>query len=78
MLLDYAKSKPQFNTELVLTKSIIKVTDKLNPNWISVFVSGDGSFFTSIGKTTKTKIGYRVDVGFGIGLHSPPVRAGET
>ena len=78
MLLDYAKSKPQFNTELVLTKSIIKVTDKLNPNWISGFVSGDGSFFTSIGKTTKTKIGYRVDVGFGIGLHSPPVRAGET
>jgi hypothetical protein len=40
-----------------------------DPNWISGFTSGDGSFNLKIGKTNNTSIGVRIQLRFGIGLH---------
>ena len=70
ILFAYIKSNPQMDTDLIVNRSIIKVTEKLDPNWVSGFVAGDGSFFVHIGQAKDTLTGYRVDIGFGIGLHS--------
>jgi hypothetical protein len=45
--------KQDLKVAITVKKSIITITETLNPNWVSGFVSGDGSFFLYIGKTKK-------------------------
>ena len=42
---------------------------KLNPFWITGFTDGEGSFITSIQRSTKLRIGWEVKISFSITLH---------
>lgn len=47
-----------------------KVDYKLNPNYITGFVDGEGCFHITISKRTASRTGYSVNLSFSIGLHS--------
>uniref|UniRef100_A0A896Z6I4 LAGLIDADG endonuclease n=1 Tax=Coniophora puteana TaxID=80637 RepID=A0A896Z6I4_9AGAM len=65
----YLLENPNLASEFVVTRPVIKPTTQLEPHWVSGFVSGDGSFFASIRKTNKTKIGFRVTLSLSVELH---------
>lgn len=50
-------------------RPLICTTEIPNPFWIAGFTSGEGCFFFNIGKDTKSKLGYRVRVGFQLTQH---------
>lgn len=50
-------------------RPLICTTEIPNPFWVAGFTSGEGCFFFNIGKDTKSKLGYRVRVGFQLTQH---------
>lgn len=51
------------------SRPILKNTDDLNPNWLSGFTAGDGSFMVIISKHPTFLTGYQITVGFNLGQH---------
>lgn len=41
-----------------------------HPDWVAGFTSGDGSFYLTIRKSDKFKVGHRIEIGFRITQHS--------
>jgi len=66
-LSDYLKS--EFKDFTIYDRPYIKSTIIPDPNWISGFVSGDGSFDINIPKDINYKQGYRVQLRFRITQH---------
>lgn len=71
--------KSEFNDFTIYNRPVIntKYIPELRTNWVSGFVSGDGSFDINIPKDPTAKLGHRVQLRFRITQHSPPVRGGE-
>lgn len=51
-------------------RPIVKQPEKINPNWLSGFTAGDGSFMIIIRKHINCVTGYQVQAAFNIGQHS--------
>lgn len=51
-------------------RPLIILPSSLHPFWVSGFTAGDGSFFVIIRKSLTSSIGFQVQVGFNISLHS--------
>lgn len=49
---------------------VVLQPDTINPNWLSGFTAGDGSFMISIHKNLSCKTGYQVQAAFNIDQHS--------
>lgn len=66
-LSDILKSKfPNYNPVIRPIINLIKIP---YPNWITGFVSGDGSFLVSIIKSNNTKTGYSIQLIFKLTQH---------
>ena len=55
------------NKKIVLRSSLKNF--KLDPNWVTGFVDGEGCFHVSIIKNKNYKLGWQVQLGFTLGLH---------
>ena len=64
------------NSSLNLVSGAYAVEKIPDPNWISGFVTGEGSFDANITKTT-SKLGYRVQLRFRISQHNRDVKLME-
>jgi hypothetical protein len=60
-------SKPKNNSALLSSSPFI---DDIDPNWVSGFASGEGSFQVDIIKIKKFDNKYQVSLRFSIGQHS--------
>jgi hypothetical protein len=65
--------KSDFNNIIPVERPIILITNIPDPNWISGFVTGEGSFDVSI-KQSKNKIGYQVLLRFRISQHQRDIK----
>ena len=63
------KLEQAFPNIIPKTRPLICTTEIPNPFWVAGFTSGEGCFFFNIGKDTKSKLGYRVRVGFQLTQH---------
>jgi len=55
---------------IVLTRT----NNKLDPNWIAGFTTGDGNFYVDITKSKSNKIGFRVQLNFRIYQHERDIK----
>ena len=58
--------KPRMYSSLATTQQL-KIN--LDPNWVTGFTDGEGSFIISVRKNSKSKSGWMVDTRFSIALH---------
>lgn len=63
------KLEQAFPNIIPKVRPLICTTEIPNPFWVAGFTSGEGCFFFNIGKDTKSKLGYRVRVGFQLTQH---------
>uniref|UniRef100_A0A896Z6G7 LAGLIDADG endonuclease n=1 Tax=Coniophora puteana TaxID=80637 RepID=A0A896Z6G7_9AGAM len=65
----YLSNNPKFASEFVVTRPVIKITTPLDPNWVSSFIAGDGSFYVSVYEDKK-RVNWQVRPALSVGLHS--------
>ena len=53
-----------------VSKPTLQVTEIQDPNWLTGFVNGDGSFHVTIAKSKTNITGYAIRLQFNIGQHS--------
>jgi len=63
------KLKEAFPDILPVKRPLVKLPKSFDPNWITAFAAGEGSFFASLTKVKK-KLGWQIHLVFKIGQHS--------
>lgn len=70
--------KSEFNDFTIYNRPVINTKYIPDPNWVSGFVSGDGSFDINIPKNPTAKLGHRVQLRFRITQHSRDIELMKT
>lgn len=61
-----------FPNIILVPRSVVEVSENIDPNWISGFTEAEGSFYITLRKFEAYKTGYQVQVKFAIAQHSLP------
>ena len=69
--------KSEFKNYIPVEKPLINTETIPNPNWLSGFVTGEGSFDVNISKSTN-KVGYRAQLRFRISQHIRDIKLMES